>query len=166
MVLLFSFKIVEDGGFSLGEDSCLSDEDESQEDYEMGEDRNNDELHANGGVENLLNHLSEEWKKEQQDSQAYQPSPIKEFPSVEAASAECQDDALLGSTELLVHQNPIFEADTSQQENVCVNFSGEGDSANDNCQSRRGVKRKVLRTSSCPPGRVHAVSAVTPSLII
>lgn len=79
---VFDFKIVEEGGFSLGEDACLSDEEESQEDLERGEDRNFDELNAHGDVDNLLNHLAEEWKTEKQDSQACQTSPLKEFPSI------------------------------------------------------------------------------------
>lgn len=156
---VFDFKIVEEGGFSLGEDACLSDEEESQEDLERGEDRNFDELNAHGDVDNLLNHLAEEWKTEKQDSQACQTSPLKEFPSVAAVAAECQDDILSGSAEIHVHQNPMFEEDTSQHVFGCAKSSGEGDSASDNRQSRNGLKGKVQRTSSCPPGRVHAVSA-------
>ena len=67
--VIFDFKIVEEGGFSLGEDACLSDDDVNNEEEEMGHEGNHDELNAIGDVENLLNHLSEEWKKEQLDAQ-------------------------------------------------------------------------------------------------
>jgi len=56
--VIFDFKIVEEGGFSLGEDACLSDDDVPQDEGEMGHEGNHAELTANGEVDKLLNHLS------------------------------------------------------------------------------------------------------------
>ena len=72
---LFDFKIVEEWGFSLGKDACLGDDEESQGDDESRQDGVHDEVAASGDVDNLLNHLSEEWNKEHIDNQA-RPSPI------------------------------------------------------------------------------------------
>jgi len=59
--VVFDFKIVEEGGFSLGEDACLSDDGVSQVVDDLGEEGEHVELNANGDVDKLLNHLSKEW---------------------------------------------------------------------------------------------------------
>jgi len=99
--VIFDFKIVEEGGFSLGEDACFSDDDVPQDEGEMGHEGNHAELTANGEIKKLLNHLSEEWKKEQHDSQAHQGSasnykPMGETTPVAASVAKLSPTVSVG----------------------------------------------------------------------
>jgi hypothetical protein len=61
---ILDFLIVEEGGFSLGEDACLSDDGESQTDVLIDHDACIDEMAEGGDVDNLLNHLAEDWKND------------------------------------------------------------------------------------------------------
>ena len=85
--VVFDFKIVEEGGFSLGEDACLSDDGVPQDVDDLEEDGEHVELNANGDVDNLLHHLTEEWQQEHLDSQLKKVMPTKEQPTGKLASA-------------------------------------------------------------------------------
>jgi len=61
---LLDFTIVEEWGFALGEDACLGNDVESEVDNEDQLECVQDEGAVSGDVEALLNHLSEEWQKE------------------------------------------------------------------------------------------------------
>jgi hypothetical protein len=62
---LFDFKIIEEWGFSLGEDACLSDEEVSQTDDEIQLDGAHEDVAGSGDVDALMNSLSAEWQKEE-----------------------------------------------------------------------------------------------------
>jgi len=153
------FKIVEEGGFSLGEDACLSDDDVNNEEEEMGNEGNHDELNATGDVENLLNHLYEEWKKEQLDAHDIQAAACQEHPKGMACTAVVSLEDSLVSTEVPVLKQSTQAKGTTQQISGNVSIGVDGADTSKSRQSRSGEKKRVQRNSSCPPGRVHTVTA-------
>ena len=62
--VLLDFTIIEERGFDLGEDACLGEEELSQTDEEFQQHDVHNDTAASGDVDVLLNHLSEEWQKE------------------------------------------------------------------------------------------------------
>jgi len=138
---------------------CLSDDGVSQEVDEIGHEEEHVELNANVDVDNLLNHLSEEWQKEQIDSQANQVSASKVQPSGEAASAEASVADLLGSVQVPYQGHMSHLKGTSQHNPGPVSIGVEGGDIANSRQPRNGNIKKAQQTSSCPPGRVHMVSA-------
>lgn len=141
--VLFYFKIVEEGGFSLGEDACLSDDDVSKEDDDMGDDRNHEECNANDDVENLVHHLSEEWRKEQQDSQAFHASPVKETSLLEEAPTEAVVKEVLGSAAVPFMPQKTNEVVIEHQAANNISNGGDAKVSNTKSQPLSGVKRKV-----------------------
>ncbi|KEH16894.1 DUF4283 domain protein [Medicago truncatula] len=96
--VIFDLKIVEEGGFLLGEDACLSDEDVGPEEDELGNEGKHEEFFCNGDVDILVHQLSEEWQQDQQETRA-SPAPADEEvllrkvnPAV-ASAAEVQETA-------------------------------------------------------------------------
>jgi len=61
---IFDFKIIEEWGFTIGEDACLFDNVETQADDELQSEGVHEEMAAIGDVKALLHHLSEDWQKE------------------------------------------------------------------------------------------------------
>jgi len=66
---IFDFQIIEEGGFSLGEDACLSDDEESHSDDVSNHDDGVEELANRGDVDQLLNDVFEEWHKDNSERQ-------------------------------------------------------------------------------------------------
>jgi len=62
--VIFDFKIIEEWGFSLGEDACLFDEDDTQEVDKSGTSEHDEAVLGSGEVNELLQQLSEDWSKE------------------------------------------------------------------------------------------------------
>lgn len=62
---LLEFSIIEEWGFVLGEDACWGDYVESEVDIVDQPNCVHDDAAANGEVEALLNHLSDEWQQEE-----------------------------------------------------------------------------------------------------
>lgn len=155
----FDFKIVEEGGFSLGEDACLSDEDVSTEEDGMVEDRNQEDCFVNDDVDNLVHNLSEEWLKEQQVAKASHASPNKENSLFETVPLEA--DVTKGPCAAAVSfTEPKPSEDVSEHQAARnISLCDISKAPNFKSHSLGGVNKKVQRTSSCPPGRVHSVSA-------
>lgn len=61
--VLYDFKIIEEWGFSLGEDACLFDDEESHDDVNSDMGGAHDDGDVSCDVDDLLNHLSEDWKQ-------------------------------------------------------------------------------------------------------
>ena len=146
--VLFEFKIIEEWGFAVGEDACLFDEAESQVDdrSDMPEDLDNGI--GGGDVDELLNRLSKDWKKED-EVQHIAPSPVSatvKVPSISPTpAAPAQAEA------------PFLESATKSK--LMQDIESEG---NVDRQSRKFLiddKKVVKRTSSCPPGRDRATSS-------
>ena len=139
---LLKFKLIEEWGLAVGEDACLFDEEESLVDdrTDMPEDLDN----GIGGVDvdELLNNLSNDWKKEEEE-QHLAPSPV---------SAMEKDPSV--SPTLVASPNPEvpFSASaTSTQPAQVIESAGK-----DNRQCRKvllDAKKVTKRASSCPPGR-------------
>lgn len=156
---IYELKIVEEGGFSLGEDACLSEDEEVKEEEDMEDERNIGDLHVDGEVDNLMKHLSEEWQKEQQDLQVHKVIPINDFPSLVESPVVGTKEVSKGVTEVS-SQNPCAAQTVPlQQANNKVVLEDDIARADLDRISCSGAKRKKHRTSSCPPSRVHTVSA-------
>jgi len=84
---IFDFKIIEEWGFTIGEDACLFDNVETQADDELQSEGVHEEMAAIGDVKALLHHLSEDWQKEGsvdsiRKSVGYQEAEAVHSPSV------------------------------------------------------------------------------------
>jgi hypothetical protein len=143
----------------LGEDACLTDYDESQDDCELEDDRICEELNAEEDVDNLVQHLSQEWQKEQKVSQLQNPTQPIVCPAAVEVPAESSEAVLAGSAEANVQCQSALAACFGTQVSGHASSDGNGDHESDNRNSLSSVKRKVQRTSSCPPGRVHTTWA-------
>jgi hypothetical protein len=69
------------------------------------------------------------------------------------------DAGLRASVEAQAQKQNNHQTVSVQQVFKTVTADGEAEGAHSNRHSLCGVKRKLQRTSSCPPGRVHSVSA-------
>jgi len=71
--VLLEFKIIEEWGFALGEDACLSDEDGDNEDANSDMDEPHDAFDGRKEVDEFLKQLSEDWQANERDDDV---SPI------------------------------------------------------------------------------------------
>jgi hypothetical protein len=143
----------------LGEDACLSDEDVPPDEVDMGLEDKHDDLVAHGEVENLLNHLSEDWQKEQLESEKYHVSVGNENPPTEAIpDATLVDDGLDSVSVPAVRKN-THATETVQHNAGAVRSDVDGGGYAKIRQTRSGTKSRAQRTTSCPPGKVHSGSA-------
>jgi len=173
---LFDFNIIEEWGFALRDDACLDEADESQVDDELQQDGEHNEVATNGDVDVLLNHLSEEWHKE--DSVHFvRPSPsinILETVKVTFAEKESSAAASLGDhTSASVGSevqrnvsgrqqsdiNIMIDIGSPQQADNVVNSQKDVQGgASKSRHSLSGGKRPIKRTAYCPSGRAHTVT--------
>jgi len=145
---LFQFKIIEEWGFAIGEDACLVEDTESQGDDRSVMPEDLDDGVGGRDVDELLNRLSEDWKKEDEVLHLA-PSPVSATVKVTSASptpaALVQADA------------PLLELATEQK--LMKDYENKGYV---NRQARKLLfddKKVVKRTASCPPGRDSATSS-------
>jgi len=148
--VLFEFKIVEEWGFSLGEDACLLDDEASQADdrLEMPEDL--DTGFGGGDVDELLNTLSADWKKEDEVHHFKPSSPV-------SASGKAPSYISPAPSVFVQVEAPLLVAEakstpTRVYENVCkVDHMSRKFLIDD--------QKVVKRTSSCPPRRARAITS-------
>ena len=76
--VLFDLQIIEEWGHSLGEDSCLLDNEESVDDTISGTPEEHAEFLGREEVNDLLQHISESWKVDDIDQQVKHSSPKTE----------------------------------------------------------------------------------------
>lgn len=125
----------------------------------MEEERNIGDFHANGEVDNLMKHLSEEWQKEQQDLQVHKVSLVNDIPSLVESLEAGSKGVSKGSLEVSSLKLRAAQTVPLQQANNNVVLVDDIARVELDRSSSRDAKRKKHCTSSCPPGRVHAVSA-------
>jgi len=119
-----------------------------------------------------LNHLSEEWKKENSNNIA-RSSPVSQ-----AADKLVEHSSAVGRVAFEVHASPsvsfvpmeddssvvpiVLKASTDVEEPIQADGNiknGDGGDARENQHFLSGEKRVVKRTSLCPPGRFRSVKA-------
>jgi hypothetical protein len=160
---LLEFTIIEEWGFALGEDACLGNDVESEVDNADHLDVAHEDAAVSGEVEVLLNHLSEEWQKEE-DIAAAGFVPVQhsndrlEVTQAEKNSISVQDQS---PTDAEQHSGSVQSG-----ENVPVQSIDARDIKQTEFQrrgSRSGqlqrAKSPIKRTNSCPPGRAHSSNA-------
>lgn len=127
----------------------------------MGDDRNLEDLNLNvsGDVDNLVQHLSKEWAKEQHVDPLKQNSVIKDASLGGGYSGVAPKDVFQGTTAGSGGKNASLQAASPLHDTGFAKDLGEGAGISFNCHHRSGIQRNVKQTSSCPPGRVHSLSA-------
>jgi len=143
---LFQFRIMEEWGVAVGEDACLVDDTESQADDRSVLLEDLDDGVGGGEVDELLNRLSEDWKKEDEllhiaPSPASATGKIKSDSPKPVAPAQAEAPPL----ELVTEPKPT-------QDSVSTGYRKD---RNLLFNDKKGVKR----TASCPPGRDRATSS-------
>lgn len=131
----------------------------STEEDGMVEDRNQEDCFVNDDVDNLVHNLSEEWLKEQEIARASHASPQKPNSLIQTVPTEA--DVKKGSSAAAVSfMEPKPSEDVSEHQVACnISLCENCKVPNFKSHSLKGVNKKVQRTSSCPPGRVHSLSA-------
>jgi len=76
--VLFDLQIIEEWGYSLGEDAFLLDDEESQDDASSGTSEEHVDVLGREDVDELLQHISESWKATDIEQQAKYSSPTKD----------------------------------------------------------------------------------------
>jgi len=140
--VLFEFKIVEEWGFATGEDACLLDETVSQLDDSSVMPDDLDNGVGGADVDELLNRLSEDWRKEEVVLPKA-PSPVHamlQVPPVDPVQAASDQ----------VEASILERVPGSSKAQVTVR---EGNVERQTRKLSLDAKRVVKRTSSCPPGR-------------
>ena len=161
--VLFDFRIIEEWGFSLGEDVCLFDEEESQDD------ENNEMLEAHGDgagcdeVDVLLNHMSEDWSKDNVKQKVQQSNVLnlqtKDSPTIPIPSAsflpQGDDIVVIDEVAGVISKSAPEQVPCKAKSQLCRQAIEGGEGTKEGVPP--SVKKKVVkRTSSCPPGRVRA----------
>jgi len=161
MGVLFDLRVIEEWGYSLGEDACLLDEEQDLDEVStkmpevLGEDI------GGGDVDVFVNHLSEKLKEDAVPKQRQYPSPVVLEPiaTVRVNSSPSAASKLQGVDPSLL--SPIFASKNAPMEAQ----SQEGSHPpNKDASAEVGTKvsnlftvnrRVVKRTSSCPPMRAR-----------
>ena len=148
--VLFEFKIMEEWGFSLGEDACLIDDEASQADdrSEMPEDL--DTGFGGGDVDDLLNTLSADWKIEDEAPLSKPSSPVRAAVEVPPSSSPVPVVSVPAEAPPLGSE--AKSTPVPAYVNVCKVDRRSREFVVDN-------DKVVKRTSSCPPGRDRATSS-------
>ena len=159
--VLFDLRVIEEWGYSLGEDACLLDEEQDLDEVSiempevLGEDIGGDD------VDVFVNHLSEKLKEDAVPKQRQYPSPVvlKPIATVRVNSSPSVASKLQGIEPSLL--SPIFASKNASMEAQ----SQEGSHPpNQDVSAEVGTKvsnlftvnrRVVKRTSSCPPTRAR-----------
>jgi len=76
--VLFDLQIIEEWGYSLGEDACLLDDEESQDDASSGTPEEHVDVLGTEDVNELLQHISDSWKAVDIEQQAKYSLPTKD----------------------------------------------------------------------------------------
>ena len=144
------FKIIEEWGYSVGEDLCLVDDEASQADdrFEMPEDF--DTGFGGRDVDELVNTLSAAWKKEDEAHHLKPSSPVSASVKEPSHSSFASPVSVHVEAPLLVSEAKSTPAQVC--DNVCkADHMSRKFLIDDN--------KVVKRTSSCPPGRVRATTS-------
>lgn len=168
----FDFQITEEGGFSLGEDGCLSNDEVSHTDDVSNHDVGMEEMANRGDVEQLLNHLSEELNI--QNSAGLLRAKMSEVALEILNKFVPMGGRVMTAQQTLPNPSPIFvhvregnedspsvlnlapDPDGSALKNKVLGDDGEVDVQ----RFFPSVdKRVVKRSSSSPPGRTHNLRA-------
>jgi len=143
---LFQFRIMEEWGVTIGEDACIVDDTVSQADDRSVLPEDSDDGVGGGAVDELLNRLSEDWKKED-ELLHFVPHPVSDTvkfnsaPPIPVAPTQAEDPPL----ELVNDPEPVQDSVSKgyrKDQNLLFND-----------------KKRVKRTASCPPGRDRATSS-------
>lgn len=156
--VLFDFQIVEEWDFSLGEDACLFDDEENQDDDNFDELEKHDVAAGCGDVNDLLIDLTKDWHTEVHNNSLRHSthehivkhdvplaSPIPSVPVI----SKCESPLLKVTCTKTIDN--ILLKDGSVKAAIVLGDSGDKDGVQLN-----GEKRVAKRTSSCPPGRVRS----------
>ena len=159
--VLFNFKIIEEWGYSLGEDACLLDEEQDFDEASSELPEAHVEDVDCGDVDVLVNHFSDKLKEDAGSQQRqYHPhvvsepssmAPVHPLPSV---ISKPQGLKLVELRSTLDANNVTIEV----QSHVGVPPNNEAASAECGAKSSKLVtleRRMAKRTSSCPPPRAR-----------
>jgi len=141
--VLLDFQLIEEWGVAVGEDACLFDEEESLADDRTDLPADLDNGIGGGDVDELLNSLSNDWKKEEDEQHlvASHVSALEKAPSVSPTPVASP-----------IPEEPFSVSATRTQSEQVIESAGK-----DKCQFRKVLiddKKLAKRASSCPPGRV------------
>ena len=165
--VLFDFQIIEEWGFSLGEDACLLDEESTQDDVNSERPDYYVDDAGRGDVDDLMNHFSETPKKDENITQGkYTFSdvsvPVKDITSDSGPKAPSMPQGVdfVTSTSALEHVMKDVPDAVLSKENIRLSAKDVGDVGfNESRDSLKGEKRVIKRTSSCPPVRVRSTTS-------
>ena len=143
---LLQFRIMEEWGVAIGEDACLVDDTESQADDRSVLPEDLDDGVGGGEVDELLNRLSEDWKKED-EMLHFAPSPVSATGKFNSASP-----TPVAPVQVEV---PPLELVTESRTVQASDRKGDRKDRKLLFNDKKGVKR----SASCPPGRDRATSS-------
>jgi len=180
--VIYSFKIIEEWGFSLGEDACLLDDDDTQEEVNSDMEAVHDNVGDGGDVQELLNNLFDKWNKEvnqQKVVSRFSEDNVVDL-NVEKFQEECSGAKAAHKSSSAIPtpremQSNHHKATPSSLEKVTSEMDISAPSDNLLVDSEPvsecgGIgntvfflndvkKRGAKRTTSCPPGRGRSLKA-------
>ena len=140
--VLLDFQLIEEWGYAVGEDACLLEDVESQVDDRTDMPTDIDNGIGGEDVDDLLNSLSKDWQKEEEE---------QHLPSSPAHPMEKASPASLTPVASPTMELPASESATSPQQARPLASGGNVDPQFRNASI--DDKIVVKRASSCPPGR-------------
>jgi len=157
--IIFDFKIIEEWGFSVGEDACLFDDEESIDEEPHGIPESHVEVARCGDVDDLVHHLSEDWNREVNNQCVNHSSPVffgskNESPLISRPPTPLFPLSKEPDVGLTPQLRPSVETTDMNEKMIAQATKGVGNKQPGDhfCITKRIVKR----TSSCPPGRVRS----------
>lgn len=169
--VIFNFKIIEEWGFNLGDDACLIDEDDIRDGRKSDTAEILEDDIVREDVEDFVNHLSNAWDQEAHAHDAGGSFQVERkectgsHASVELKKSQ-EGASCSSSIPLMTVQKPKFVEHKASSYSVQINeINMEGEQQEVMADGRlsrdvsRGDCKISKRTTSCPPGRVHAVTS-------
>jgi len=166
--VLFDFQIIEECGFSLGEDACLIDDKETQYDDDNNDvSVNHDDAAGCGDVNDLLNDLTKDWNMEVKNK-SVRPPTLEYLVKGDALDANLTPSAPIlskcASPTLNVSGTKLVDKNMLKAVSGKIDVILPGDGGGKDGDPVNGEKRVAKRTSSCPPSRVRSTQSGSWSL--